>query len=412
MSIGSSISSACILVCLVCSGILVVQAADPLMWSYEANKEISDISLSSDGSTIIVGGERIYCLSAEGDLIWNEWFCDQIDISSNGEYIVYSSGNTLTLKNKNGTQIWAKNLGKITDIAISPNGWRIVASDIGCTVYFFNRSGELIAEKNIMHRDASRVQDLEVTGNGERAIVLTDKGWYFFTIDGRLMRKEEDDPEDGMRGNGGSLVAISSKGRTFVSVEDYDVKYYHNGSLVWKNRFRDPITCIALSTDGSYVAVGSQDNAVHFLDSGGKELWKYSTGFWIRDIDIAADGSTIIAGSMDNRAYLFDTNGTVLATIDAGAWVDHVGITPDGSFAVAASKLSVVGIPTSNLRLGPVDENPESIGEPEEVQPPVILDEPIPLQVDEPPWVIKDVYRVIPGLLIILAAWFFLRRFR
>jgi WD40 repeat protein len=411
MSIVPSISIACIFVCMVCSGILVVQAADLSTWVYDADKEISDISISSDGSTIVVGGERIYCLSEDGDVIWNEWFCDQIEISSDGEYIVYSRGNILTLKAKNGTQIWEKNLGKINDIAITPNGLRIIASDIGCNVYFFNRTGELLAERNIMHEDGSRIQDLQITGNGQRVIVLTDKGWYFFTVNGGLMQKREDDPDGGLRGNGGFLVAISNDGGIFVSVENYDIKYYREGSLLWKYRLKDPITCIALSTDGSYIAVGSQDNAVHFLDSEGKELWKYSTGFWIRDIDITSDGSTIIAGSMDNQAYLFDTNGTVLAAIDAGGWVDHVGITPDGSFAVAASKQSVVGISTNNLRFEPVDENPEIVQKPEAVHPPVISNEPIqPEPADETPSFFSDLYSVIMVVLIILAAWLFLKQ--
>jgi WD40 repeat protein len=411
MSIVSSICCACILVVLVGSAILFVQAADPSTWVYDSNKEISDISISSDGSVILVGGERIYCFSEEGAMIWNEWSCDQITTSSDGEYIVYSKGNTLTLKNINGTLLWEKNIGKITDIAITPNGWRIIASDIGCNVYFFNRTGELIAQQSVMHEDVSRMEDLKITGNGLRVIVLTDKGWYYLTVNGGMMRKQEDDLDESVWGNGGSLVEISSDGGVFVIKKDYDLKYYRDGSLAWKNRFKDPITCIALSSEGSYLAIGSQDNAIHFLNSEGKELWKYNTGFWIRDIDITSDGSTIIAGSMDNQAYIFDTDGTVLAAIDAGGWVDHVGITPDGSFAVAASKQTVVGISTSNLRLGTDDENAGGVLKPEAVQPPVISNEPTPfVPADEMPSFFSDVYSVITVALIILAAWLFVKR--
>jgi WD40 repeat protein len=392
-----------IVVLALCSWVCIVSAEEPGIWKYESNKEISDISLSSDGSIITVGGERIFCFSKEGDLIWKEWSCEQIEISSDGEIIVYSNGNTLTLKGRDGNKIWEKNLGKIADIAISPDGSRIIAADIGCNVYFFNQSGDLLAERNIMHEGASRIQDLKITGNGVSVIVLTDKGWYYFYVDGRPQKRVEDDVDYDLRGNGGTLIDISNDGKVFVIVQDHLVKYYRQTSLLWKYSIKNLITCIALTPDGSYVAVGSRDNAVHFLDSEGKELWESSTGFWIRDIAITSDGSTIIAGSMDGRVYLFDTKGNVLSTIDVGGWVENVGITADGSFAVAASRQTVVGIPSSLYR---TDANETVILEPEPFiyQSPIVTNEPVP---DTPGVSVPDNFAIIilVGTLTVIAGF-------
>jgi WD40 repeat protein len=332
----------CVLTCSILVLIPTAQAG-PSTWVYDSNKAISGLSLSSDSSKILTSGERITCLSNQGEVIWGQWFGDQAAISGDGSTIIYSFGPKLTLLDANGTRIWEKELAELTQLSISRDGSRIYASDISQNVYFLNRTGDLLATKSIRYVSKTRITDLELAGKGGYLLVVTNTGFYRLTNSGRTNLEFED--EAGL--NGGSCGAISDEGKAIAIGSEHQLRYYYVFDFMWEYNIGDQITCVALSSDGSYIAVGARDNSVHLFSSSGKKLWSYPTGFWVNDVDISADGSRIIAGSMDNKVYIFDRNGTVLSTEDLNEWVENVEIS--GAFAAAASENCVVGIAVSML---------------------------------------------------------------
>ena len=82
----------------------------------------------------------------------------------------------------------------------------------------------------------------------------------------------------------------------------------------WNYTTGDHVRSVAISADGEYVVVGSDDNHLYLFDKNNvTPLWNYSTGNdeWSGDVisvDISADGEYIVAGSEwpHNKVYLFN----------------------------------------------------------------------------------------------------------
>ncbi len=74
--------------------------------------------------------------------------------------------------------------------------------------------------------------------------------------------------------------------------------------LLWSYKTGDDVRSVSISSDGSYIAAGSDDN-VYLFDREGNLLWSHKTGGYVRSVSISSDGSYIAAGSDDDKVYLF-----------------------------------------------------------------------------------------------------------
>src|SRR3989304_5055462 len=66
--------------------------------------------------------------------------------------------------------------------------------------------------------------------------------------------------------------------------------------LLWSFKTGGDVSKVTLSSDGSYVAVGSGDGRIYFFTNGGRLLWFYETGNVLNSVSISADGYYIAAG--------------------------------------------------------------------------------------------------------------------
>ena len=69
---------------------------------------------------------------------------------------------------------------------------------------------------------------------------------------------------------------------------------------------------VAVSDDGSRVAVASEDRHVYMLDGEGAELWRHNGAQSFGAVAMTPDGAIVIAGSDDRTVTAFDAAGTVL----------------------------------------------------------------------------------------------------
>jgi hypothetical protein len=77
------------------------------------------------------------------------------------------------------------------------------------------------------------------------------------------------------------------------------------------------VRSVAISADGEYIAVGSDDDKVYlFGKDSSTPLWSYSTGDDVHSVAISADGEYIAVGC-SGRVYLFFNNLLPTATIDS-----------------------------------------------------------------------------------------------
>ncbi|MDP6489561.1 MAG: PQQ-binding-like beta-propeller repeat protein, partial [Candidatus Poseidoniia archaeon] len=67
----------------------------------------------------------------------------------------------------------------------------------------------------------------------------------------------------------------------------------------WSYTTSDPVRSVAISADGEYIAVGSEDDNVYLFDKDSSTpLWNYTTGEIAYSVAISADGQYIAAGSV------------------------------------------------------------------------------------------------------------------
>ena len=58
--------------------------------------------------------------------------------------------------------------------------------------------------------------------------------------------------------------------------------------------------------------------------------WSYKTGYWVDSVAISSNGSYVVAGSDDNKVYLFDRSGKLLWSYKTRGCVESVAISSDG----------------------------------------------------------------------------------
>ena len=76
-------------------------AGTPL-WTHSISSDIADLSLTPDGSFILVGGDRLCLLTGNGTLLWREWAAGLIVCSADGRLIAGAAGPSLILFNLRG----------------------------------------------------------------------------------------------------------------------------------------------------------------------------------------------------------------------------------------------------------------------------------------------------------------------
>ena len=122
----------------------------------------------------------------------------------------------------------------------------------------------------------------------------------------------------------------------------------NNGSLLWDHTLDRKIGNIAMSSDGSHVAVSGfqlsegrarvyQNGTVSLLDSAGSVLWAHSVDDdkTIDSLWVNADGSKIMFGT-DNKVISVDRQGNLVWTTDAGQFFESVAFSSKGYFTASS----------------------------------------------------------------------------
>src|SRR5271157_3223221 len=90
----------------------------------------SGVSLTPDASLVYSGGSQLLVRSWDGTFHWGGQPGFIAAMSADGNYVVTSSGSTVTLLNSSGTQLWSRNMdGQIRAVAVSSNGSFVISAD-------------------------------------------------------------------------------------------------------------------------------------------------------------------------------------------------------------------------------------------------------------------------------------------
>ena len=76
--------------------------------------------------------------------------------------------------------------------------------------------------------------------------------------------------------------------------------------LVWTYECGGIINCVAISSNGKYILIGSNDNKTYLFDiSSNRPFWSYETEGSITAVAISSSGNYLAVGSEDDQVYLF-----------------------------------------------------------------------------------------------------------
>jgi len=142
-------------------------------------------------------------------------------------------------------------------------------------------------------------------------------------------------------------VGVSADGNYTVAGTDAGSLFLldGNGSLLWTYHFAVDVECVAISGDGSRIAVGiheyrSGSPDIYLFDNNRNIIWQRDLveGSWPCDVAISPDATYIVTGDTDNKVYFYDISGTNLIwTYTAGHWVSAVSVSSEGEYTAAGS---------------------------------------------------------------------------
>ena len=115
--------------------------------------------------------------------------------------------------------------------------------------------------------------------------------------------------------------------------------------LIWKYSMSENVRSVAISSDGNYIAIGTNESDINLFDkSSSSPLWSFkANAYTVPSIAISSDGTYIVAGTgsiveLYHNIYLFEkSSSTPLWSNTTGSSIESVDISSDGNYIVAAS---------------------------------------------------------------------------
>ncbi|MDD1685468.1 WD40 repeat domain-containing protein [Methanoregula sp.] len=303
-----------------------------------ADNVFSGVTITPDASKVFSGGSQLLVRNWEGDAHWGGQVGFIAAMSADGQYIVSSSGSTITLLNTSGSQIWSRNMdGQIKAVAVSKNGSFVISADDKGNYNSWATNGDFYGRNK-----TDIVKKMAIAPSGDLVVVTTDAGIRFFAPD---LEPVWTDPRAGSLDD---YIQIADDGSTIITAGGSRVSSHtRKGLLNWQAEVtKDTINDLACSEDCSLIVVGSQDNAVRGLDRYGKTHWTYSTGQWANAVATSRNGAVVAAGANDGTLFVFDHNGNLLTkrSFDSRIQPRTLAVSRDGSRIAVADQYYLYGL--------------------------------------------------------------------
>ena len=310
------------------------------------------------------------CVSPGSEPPFSYCIIKHVSISANGDYIVIGSQdhNISLFGKESNIPLWTYKVEgyEITSISISASGDYIFATsrDDNYTSFFFSK------ESNVPLWTC----DYSCLGDWIETSVMSDDGEYIVvsTESNRihLFSKDNNAPLWNYSIGGDiNAIDISGHGEYIVVGASYwgepnsTLSFFgkESNTPLWETNItvnEGSLGPIALSADGSYMALGSvnftsadtngfKNNNIHFFGKDSNiPLWTYNIGencyCYARSIAISVDGEYIAVGTENDGLYMFNKESNTpiwsyMANEIFGQPVVSVGISEDDKYVVAAA---------------------------------------------------------------------------
>jgi len=247
-------------------------------WDCPGDDYVQGVAISADGSYVVARteGDKIYLFNKSSSTpVWeySAGTVFSVDISDNGSYIVVGGDGVLLFGSSDNTPIWENDYSYgqvISSVSISSDGSYIAAAVRYTKVLLFSRDN---SAPIMTYDDLDAPSTVSISADGQNIAVGTSNG---------------------------------DESRIYLLDRDSSVMMW--SSLVYHN-----VTDVAISTDGSYI-VADAHSAYLFSSDDNRPIWTFimSQNYGVDSVAISADGSRVAIGDIDCVYELTNSDNTPL----------------------------------------------------------------------------------------------------
>jgi MYXO-CTERM domain-containing protein len=308
---------------------------------------VTMLSMTSDGSFVSAAAQdgSILLLSRNTGPAWT-YFNTKSNAKNAvavvhplGTRVLGATGSAVYFVSDSGRELWSDqrvNQASVYFVGISTDGYGY--STAGNNFYFFDRDNNPIFSL----RTASATWRFAISPDGTYvALGTSDPDHRLYLYDRNQSLRFTFDPKDSV-----SDVDVAYRGSRVVAGAGSNLYVFsQNGALIGAYDCGSPLNGVSMSRDGTRIAVGTQDGSVKIISDEGVVLWQNRTNGRVYDVALSSDG-TQLAVAVDRGVWWFapdipamnpgipdSTPGTVAVSstpAGAGVFIDNIyrGITP------------------------------------------------------------------------------------
>jgi hypothetical protein len=220
----------------------------------------------------------------------------------------------------------------VDQVAISPDGLYVAAVVDKRSVYLLSSAGDLLWTKSF----SSWVDAVSVSGGDHAVVVASGTELFLFDSGGaQAWKKTFNDVSDAaISGNGAYIVAAVADSSSKYGVVVMD----RGGSTLYQSTSGLSEPCLSVSSDASYIAVGSSRDVV-LMTRQCQQLWSRSTDSFVEAVGVSSGG---MVAAEAYSISLFDAEGKLLWGGERETWGSSaVSISGDGEYIAAAISSNV-----------------------------------------------------------------------
>jgi WD40 repeat protein len=299
------------------------------------------VMFSSDSSRVFTGGSQMYLRNWNGTQHWGGRAGFITAMSTDGNYVAYGEGQALVMLDKDGVEMWSRNMdGDVRAVAVSGNGTYVISADSHGNINSWGQNGDFYGRNK-----TALVKQIAISPLDTLVVATTEGGLKFFT--------PTLDPvwSDTKNGSIDTDIIISNDGSTIITSGGKRVSSHTNtGKLNWMDEVtKNAIISTACSYDCSVIVIGSQDNSVQVMDRYGKVHWTYPVEQWVNSVGISQDARVIAAAGIDRNLYILNNGGKLLTQkkMDSIIHPRSIAVSADGRRIAVADEYALIGLTLS-----------------------------------------------------------------
>jgi hypothetical protein len=355
-----------------------VQALEP-SWTYSlTNKStISNIAVSSDGSTIIVAADTLWVFSKYGNLIKKETYGDNVVLTPSGRFaassfggIIYFFSTPLTTGTSDPNQLtkmWDYEFrDPVRSIGITDDGSTVVVATQGMGIYFMTPG-----TRNIIGNDQFYNHIVRISANGNRIAGISADTVRLYNTNGKISKsyvmKSTSQPDFAFLSQTVPLMVFNNG----ASIQSFDLSL---GTEIWNVRPAGNLNSLAMTPSGSYVAAGTENGDILRYDDKGNQSWSYSSNkenslaAGISKLTISKEGGLVAAASDNGDVLFLNPWGALLGSYRVQDKIRDIAMSQDGSIVLVASDNKIYAFltgysPSTGSSVLSVQKTPEAVSQ-------------------------------------------------